>query len=104
MHLAIDDLPSGLVAIPASIPDDVPIETVEIADLPRTWRRYPFPKATQAIGAAWMARGRAAVLSVPSVVVPLERNLLLNPEHPDFRRIIVEPSTPFSLDRRLAKG
>ena len=104
VHLDLDDLPRGLVAIPASIPETVTIETIGEADLPRNWRRFPFPKALQRLGKEWLDRSSSAVLSVPSVVVPHERNLLINPAHPDARSLEIGPSIPFSLDRRLKKG
>ena len=104
VHLNADDLPKGLVAIPASILEEVAIERVEIEQLPRNWRRFPFPKSLQAIGAKWLASGESVVLSVPLAVVPTERNLLLNPAHPDFAAILREPAIPFALDARLRKG
>ena len=40
--------------------------------------------------------------SAPSFVIPLERNLVLDPEHQDFRRLVTHGTIqPFSLDRRL---
>src|SRR6267154_3486961 len=33
------------------------------------------------LGDAWIANGQSAVLSVPSVIVPAERNHIVNPEH-----------------------
>jgi RES domain-containing protein len=38
---------------------------------------------------------------VPSVIVPQERNVLLNPAHPDFRRIRLGAPEPFSFDPRM---
>jgi RES domain-containing protein len=43
----------------------------------------------------------SAVLSVPSAVVPAERNYLLNPAHPDFERIEMGEPRPFRFDQRL---
>jgi RES domain-containing protein len=56
--------------------------------------------ATRAIGDRWVRTGESAVLSVPSVVVE-ERNFVLNPAHPDFRRIAFLALAPFEFDRRL---
>ena len=36
------------------------------------------------------------VLSVPSVVIPREDNLILNPRHADFARLAVGRREPFS--------
>lgn len=40
--------------------------------------------------------------SVPSFAIPPERNLVLNPEHPDFGRLVTHGTIrPLQLDRRL---
>jgi RES domain-containing protein len=41
----------------------------------------------QAIGTEWAKKRSAAALAVPSAVIPVETNYLLNPLHPQFRRI-----------------
>jgi RES domain-containing protein len=40
-------------------------------------------------------------LSVPSAVVPPERNYLLNPAHRDFTKIRIGKPEPFHFDPRL---
>jgi RES domain-containing protein len=42
-------------------------------------------------------------LAVPSAVIPSEKNYLLNPKHPEFRRIRIENSIPFEFDSRMWK-
>jgi RES domain-containing protein len=96
--------PDDLVSITADIPEDLPSATLAIRDLPRDWRRYPAPESLAELGTAWVMRGREAVLSVPSAVVPPERNFLINPVHPAFGRIRIGPPQPFSLDPRLWKA
>lgn len=81
--------------------DDAMVETLNVKDLPRSWRRSPPPAALQRIGDAWISGRTTAVLRVPSVVVPMEWNYLLNPEHPDFRRITIGPRRPVQFDPRL---
>ena len=54
-------------------------------------------------GSAWLRRARTAVLEVPSVIVPSERNYLLNPRHPDFARLRIGRPTPFVFDPRMWK-
>jgi RES domain-containing protein len=94
-------LPADLVVLRAEVPGSVGIRSVNVKDLPRGWRAYPPPPSLAEIGAAWIAAGDTAVLTVPSCLVPRERNALLNPAHGDFRRIRVERPEPFSLDPRL---
>lgn len=53
------------------------------------------------IGDDWLIGGRKPVLSVPSVIVPECRNLLLNPTHPLAARIAEPATRRFAFDARL---
>jgi RES domain-containing protein len=96
--------PLDLVAIPVDIDASLSIETTTAADLPGNWRTYPAPPRLAAIGAAWLARAVTAVLSVPSVVIPHERNFILNPAHHEFPRLTIHAPEPFSFDPRMWKA
>jgi RES domain-containing protein len=76
---------------------------IGVDTLPATWRDYPAPEQVADVGTAWVRAGATAVLVVPSVIVPRERNFLLNPRHRDFRRIRVGAPEPFSFDPRMWK-
>ena len=56
---------------------------------------------SQAIGDAWLRSTSSLGLSVPSRVIPLERNVLLNPRHPAMAEVSVAVSEPFVFDDRL---
>ncbi|MGE5663263.1 MAG: RES family NAD+ phosphorylase [Deltaproteobacteria bacterium] len=102
VHADVEDMPPGYVVIPVDIPQSVRIESVEISTLPRRWRdNGPYPRQCQTLGDAWIASKRTAVLTVPSVVVPMERNYLLNPAHPDFRKLVIGKPEIFRFDARL---
>ncbi len=76
-----------------------------VAQLPPDWQRLSQPQPTAALGQAWLAAGRSLALRVPSVLVPQEYNLLLNPVHPEFREVsLVGEPEPFQFDERLRKG
>jgi RES domain-containing protein len=105
VHVAAEeDLPTDLVAISADVPDDLGVEHVGIEDLPGDWRRTPAPPALADRGSAWLTAARTAVLAVPSAVIPAESNYILNPAHPDFRRIVVHRPERLDLDPRLARA
>jgi RES domain-containing protein len=53
--------------------------------LPAGWKNAVPVSDTQDLGEMWVREGRAAVLSVPSSIIPKERNFIINPAHPDFR-------------------
>jgi RES domain-containing protein len=70
-------------------------------DLPENWRTSPPPHQTMEIGDRWAEEKRSAVLAVPSAISPDDRNFLLSPEHPDFRRIRIAPPIDYEFDPRL---
>ena len=85
------------------IPESVGIEALQ--ELPPNWRSEPPPPETQRLGTEWAKRDTAAVLRVPSVIIPSEDNFLANPQHPDFGKLLIDPPQPFTFDSRLwAKG
>ncbi len=77
------------------------VETISVDKLPSDWRAYPAPPATKAIGDRWMREGRSAVVAVPSVLAPADRNFLLNPAHPKFGQIEIGAPIDFVFDHRL---
>jgi RES domain-containing protein len=54
------------------------------------------------IGDEWVRNSSTAVLEVPSVIAPRQKNYLLNPLHPDFPGgVKVLEQNPFAFDTRL---
>ncbi|HWW94325.1 MAG TPA: RES family NAD+ phosphorylase [Vicinamibacteria bacterium] len=95
---------SGLLAAYTAVPIELEeslVTTLEDKDLPANWKDDPPPAATRAIGDDWVLAGKSAALRVPSVVVPVEFNYLLNPRHSDFGRVSVGVAMPFPFDPRL---
>lgn len=76
---------------------------LDLSTLPRNWKADPVPPRVQAIGDDWVAGGRSAVLRVPSALLPGESNFLLNPRHPDFRKLRIGKALPFQFDPRFAR-
>ena len=94
-------LPADMIVVQARVPKSLSMQTVEESDLPPNWSSPTPSKKTQDLGTDWVRSRATAVLSVPSVIIPSERNYLLNPAHPDFARIRFFPPRPFRFDRRL---
>jgi RES domain-containing protein len=87
----------------AVIPDKMRIEVVTPTDLPRNWSAVDSPSQLRETGQRWLDAGAAAVLKVPSAVVVEEWNYVLNPQHPDFKKLIFQKPKRFQFDRRLAQ-
>lgn len=85
----------------ADIPETLPRLEIQEADLPDNWKEIPWPQSTQELGTKWMSQAKHVVVSVPSVVVPMERNFLLNPAHPAFSKVHISPPSAIDIDPRL---
>jgi RES domain-containing protein len=79
------------------------VEVLETAALPARWRRFPSPPENQAIGDRWVAEERSLILRVPSALVPVAANFLINPAHPQFRKVAIGRPERFAFDPRLLK-
>ena len=102
VHLDLNqDLPTDRFYVEIEIPDDMTILELNIKDLPPSWDSKPPGTITQNIGDEFVANLEAAVLKVPSSIVPEESNYLINPNHPDAKRIKVRKSMPMVFDGRL---
>ena len=77
------------------------VEKMLLATLPQDWRDEPPPPSSKEIGDLWVKQARSAVLELPSVIIPSESNYLINPAHPDFKKMVVGEPQPFSFDPRL---
>ncbi|HEX7667981.1 MAG TPA: RES family NAD+ phosphorylase [Polyangiaceae bacterium] len=103
VHVDSDDMPADLVWIRAELPDDVEVERVHAAGLPKDWRSCPAPVQLQDIGSEWAASGRSVVLLVPSAPTPIENNVILNRRHPAMKLLTQSAPGPFVFDPRLRK-
>lgn len=81
------------------IPDGVSVEWLDPARLPR-WHYRESPSAKK-FGGEWFASHRSCVLVVPSKAAPGGRNVLLNPEHPDYSHVVTRLRGPVQWDERL---
>ncbi len=92
-------LPPNQHHIEITIPRGISYEVVSPHHLPG-WDAMPADES-KAFGEKWCRERRSAVLLVPSVVARFDRNVLINPAHPDFPAIEAGLHEPVYWDRRL---
>ncbi len=98
VHVTRETVPSDAVLLPIEVPDDL---IAELRPLPAGWNQYPYNEKARETGDQW-ARERSSVgLLVPSAVMHAEKNLLINPAHPDFSKVRVLEPEEEALDPRL---
>jgi RES domain-containing protein len=103
VHFEIDiqDLPVRYRLLKIEAPDDVQVEHVSVDHLPTDWPERT--EVTRALGDDWLTKSSAALLSVPSAIVPETFNVLLNPAHQDAKRIVIVRTGEHAIDPRLLK-
>jgi RES domain-containing protein len=74
-----------------------------VGGLPKDWQQEPPPPSLQPVGDDWARSNASVILAVPSVIIPKELNYLINPNHPDFAKLKIEPPTDFVFDPRMFK-
>ena len=96
---------------PKRIPDYYLI-TIDVPDSMRSYRVDELPTEWRATGSArllpsqtflleWLREPHELLVQVPSSIVPLMPNYLINPRHPLFSNCQVISSAPFEIDERL---
>jgi RES domain-containing protein len=100
VHTDPEDVPDDLVLLTIDVPDDFPSEEIDVAALPADWQG-PLHPVCMATGDAWLAAARTPLLRVPSVMAHEESSFLINPAHPDARRIQILHRRDLTFDSRL---
>ena len=103
VHFSGEERGVGFVTFAIDVPDAC-VEILAARHLPRDWRSEAPGATTQALGSAWQQSGRSVALAVPSIIVPSELCLLLNPAHPDTRRVVVHFPEDFAFDTRMLRA
>ena len=101
VHLDPADPPKDLMVVRAEIPDGISRVRVTAGEMPANWRQTPAPPTLARFGDDFVRRLNAAILIVPSVLAPSEFNWLINPSHPEFRKIRLGKLESFRYDARI---
>jgi RES domain-containing protein len=99
VHMDRDLLPASYRLLRVVVPETIVADRVGDDALAFDWRIQP--ALTRQIGDQWLDRSSTALLQVPSVIVPLGKNFLLNPGHPDATKVAIVEVVNAPLDPRL---
>ena len=83
------------------IPDDAVIESIAESHLEAGWRDPNDYSQCQPLGDRWFSADKALVLKVPSAVMPLSSNFVVNTLHPDYPRVSLVGVTDLMPDPRI---
>jgi RES domain-containing protein len=105
VHWNADDLPLNRYLVRIDVPDELfeKATVVSAEKGPVGWDAMPTGKVSLDVGEAWATEKKSALLLVPSVIVPEELNVLINPQHPDVTNITATKLRKWIYDARLRK-
>jgi RES domain-containing protein len=98
VHTSVNDIPPSFNLLKVTGPD-LSYDAIELAALKQGWSSRV--EITRELGTAWLKQGSAALLRVPSALVPETANYLLNPLHKDAALFQIEESFLYPFDARL---
>jgi len=92
--------PADLISIEGEIPDDLDIGGLDPKTLPAGWHETR-DESLRRFGDNWIRDGQSVALLVPSAAIRGEWNVLLNPAHAEFPRILFRAPQAFEFDLRM---
>ena len=103
VHLGGGGLPLNRYLVRINIPDDIwtARRVLTAQSAPVGWDALPAGKTSLDIGDQWLIGADSCVMEVPSVIVPEEHNILINPAHPDAGRVKAIKVRKWQYDARI---
>jgi len=100
VHLPPLMIPDNYCLVEIDVPDSS-ITEMKTEDLPADWKDVSPPASLKQIGNKFLKKKEHLLMKVPSSIVPMEYNYLLNPHHADIKKVKVIKKENFSFDERL---
>ncbi len=103
VHLGAGGLPLNRYLVRIDIPEDLwaRARAMTAATAPVGWDAIPAGRTSLETGEEWVGTQASALLLVPSIVVPEEQNVLINPAHPDAAQLVCAKLRRWQYDARL---
>ena len=99
VHITFDEIPTQFHLMHIKIPDNSPIVELKHGKLKKLWEEDE--EYTAWIGSEFIKGKKSICMIVPSAIIAEENNYLLNPLHPDYKKIQIAQARPFNFDKRL---
>lgn len=100
VNVHLEELPFSLSVAVYTIPEKSWKE-FSVGELPQSWSQIPAPQETKEWGSYYLKQAKFLALKLPSVIIPSEFNFVLNPLHPDFKKVSIKEVHAFTFDTRI---
>lgn len=94
-------LPKKILIAKIQFPDEFIVEGLNL--LPERWNQYPYSSKTTEVFTSLAKDRNFFALRVPSTIVGLESNIILNPLYKEFGKVAVIEFIELPIDERLRK-
>lgn len=101
VHLTLATVPDDYMMVSVFIPDDISLTEIDETALPEYWNNFPHHPSSQAFGDQFITENKSCILKIPSAVTKGDFNLLINPNHPEFKKIRIIAMEKFPFDKRI---
>lgn len=102
VHLSTDPLPLNRYLVQISVPPDAWKAAAQLDPAALVgWDAQPVGKTSLDWGTLWATARRSLLALVPSIIVPEEINVLVNPAHPDAAKVKAVKVRKWQYDARL---
>jgi RES domain-containing protein len=98
----IANLPKEILVAKIQFPDEFIIE--ELNDLPDRLNQYPYSSKTTNVFTSLSKNRDVFALRVPSTIVGMESNIILNPLYKEFGKVEITEFIRLPIDKRLKSG
>lgn len=100
VHLGVVFKGISFVSVEIMIPEKTEITEIALSEMKKIQRQEKF----RDYGTDWLNSLSSVALKVPSIIIPSEQNILINPMHPDVKKLKVKTIQKFNFDERLWKS
>jgi RES domain-containing protein len=94
-------IPPDYMLLKIDLPDNMTVNNISKSKLKKGWKDDL--EYTQFMGSEFIKTNSAPALKVPSAIIEEEHNFILNPNHPEFKKIKIRSFSKFRFDKRLFK-
>ena len=99
VHAGNNHIPSQYMILKIEIPENSSVTAISKAKLKKNWKDDV--EISRFIGNEFIKNKHSLVLKVPSAIVDEENNFILNPAHPEMKKVKIKWVKPFRFDKRL---
>lgn len=103
VHTKNELLPKNLRILSITIPSKIKSRIIHIDNLPKNWNSFQTNEFTQDLGKEHFQSPNCLGIKVPSAIIQMEYNIVLNPNYINYKLILISSNEQFILDERLIK-